>query len=91
MYKDLKDKLYDIAIDLENEHAPKCAEAIREAYRIIENYEMIKKDYEILKYFKEISKGCFGCIHLGDIKYKCRDCARFGHVDYYTGRNNTGI
>ena len=91
MYKDLKDKLYDISIDLKNEHAPKCAEAIMEAYRIIEDYEVIKKDYEILKYYKEISKGCLGCVHLGDTKYKCKNCARFGHIDYYMGRYNTSI
>ena len=91
MYKDLKDKLYDISIDLKNDYAPKCAEAIMEAYHIIEDYEAIKKDYKTLKHFKEISKGCFGCVHLGDTKYKCRDCARFGHVDYYVGRYNTSI
>ena len=33
--------------------------------------------------WEEQNKGCYGCLHLGDKKYRCESCVRFGHDDYY--------
>ena len=65
--------------------AKEFADIINEQDFCFEPYEMkiVKLDIMAINEWEEQNKGCFGCLHLGDKKYKCESCAKFGHVDYY--------
>lgn len=39
------------------------------------------------KWEEEQNKSCYGCLHLGDVRYDCKSCARFGHDDHYVSNN----
>lgn len=69
--------------------AKKFADIINEQDFCFEPYEMkiVESAIRAINEWEEQNKGCFGCLHLGDKKYKCESCARFGHVDYYVSNN----
>ena len=68
-----------------NKLANEFADIINEQDFCFEPYEMkiIKLIIRAVNEWEEQNKGCFGCLHLGDKKYKCELCKRFGHVDHY--------
>ena len=65
--------------------AKEFADIINEQDFCFDHYEMkvIRLAIRAINKWEEQNKGCYGCLHLGDKKYKCESCARVGHVDYY--------
>ena len=65
--------------------AKEFADIINEQDFCFDPYEMkvIRLAIRTINEWEEQNKGFYGCLNLGDKKYKCESCARFGHVDYY--------
>lgn len=65
--------------------AKEFADIINEQDFCFEPYEMkiVKLAIRAINEWEEQNKGYFGCLHLGDKKYKCESCARFSHDDHY--------
>ena len=65
--------------------AKEFADIINEQDFCFDSHEMqvIQMATRAINEWEKQNKGCYGCLHLGDKKYKCESCARFGHDDYY--------
>lgn len=50
---------------------------------ILELRQKVNELVDAVNEWEEQHKEYYGCLHLGDKKYKCELCARFDHVDHY--------
>ena len=65
--------------------AKEFADIINEQDFCFDAHEMkvIQLATRVINEWEDLHQRCYGCLHLGEKKYKCESCARFSHDDHY--------